>query len=121
MSIFKKNNSEGAQTAQVQPEAQNRGSIAPTGNASIGQKKTRITVKYDVGFPNTLYIRGRGANLSWDRGVVMKNVKRDEWVWETDSVFTQGEFKVLINDRIYEVGQNHLLQSGATIQYTPHF
>lgn len=83
--------------------------------------KTRITVKYDVGFHNNLYIRGTGANLNWNKGVPMKNVKADEWIWETDASFPSGEFKVLINDRIYETGPNHPLKSGTNIQYTPHF
>jgi hypothetical protein len=83
--------------------------------------KTRITVKYDVGFQNNLFIRGKGANLSWDKGMQMKNLKNDEWIWETDAAFPNGEFKVLINDRTYETGHNHPLNCGATIQYTPHF
>lgn len=83
--------------------------------------KTRITIKYDSGFPNQIFIRGKGANLSWEKGLPLKNVKSDEWVWETDAPFTQCEFKVLINDRIYENGDNHLLNAGATLLYTPHF
>lgn len=82
---------------------------------------SKITVKYDVGFSNTLYLRGKGANLSWDRGVTLKNVKNDEWVWETDQSFTTCEFKVLINDKEYEAGANHTLTCGASIQYTPKF
>jgi hypothetical protein len=83
--------------------------------------KTRITVKYDAGYPNQLYIRGKGANLNWDKGLPLKNTKPDEWVWETDAQFTHCEFKILINDHIYENGDNHLLNAGSTLLYTPHF
>lgn len=83
--------------------------------------KTRITVKYNVGYSNQLYIRGKGANLSWDKGQPLKNVKPDEWIWETDAHFTTCEFKVLINDRVYENGDNHHLNAGSTLLYTPHF
>ncbi len=83
--------------------------------------RTRIVVKYDVGFNNSIHIRGYGANLSWERGIPLKNTKSDEWVWETDASFSGGEFKVLINDKHYEAGDNHKLNSGATIQYTPRF
>lgn len=83
--------------------------------------KTRIIIKYDVGFNNSLSLRGKGANLSWDRGVSLKNVKPDEWVWETETSFATCEFKVLINDRQYEAGNNHTLACGASIQYTPKF
>lgn len=83
--------------------------------------KTRITLNYDVGFSNALYLRGQGANLSWDKGILLKNVKADEWVWETNVPFTSCEFKVLINDTEYEIGQNHTLTCGASIRYTPQF
>lgn len=85
------------------------------------QSKTKVTVKYDVGFSNQLYIRGKGANLSWEKGIVLKNVKPDEWVWETDAHFSNCEFKVLINDKNFESGDNHYLIQGSTIVYTPHF
>lgn len=90
---------------------------APYGSST----KTRITVKYDVGFGNSLFIRGQGANLSWDKGMPMRNIKNDEWVWETDIPFATAEFKVLINDRSYETGRNHLLHCGTIVQYTPRF
>ncbi|QLH35358.1 MAG: hypothetical protein HWD61_03700 [Parachlamydiaceae bacterium] len=50
-----------------------------------------------------------------------KNVKADEWVWETNLSFNKCEFKVLINDRQYELGENHKLQCGTSFEYTPHF
>lgn len=84
--------------------------------------KTRIAIHFDVGFSNSLYIRGKGApGLSWDRGVQLKNVKSDLWVWESDVPFTTAEFKVLINDRNYEEGENRTLKYGAQLDYTPHF
>lgn len=83
--------------------------------------KTRITVKYDAGFSNQLYIRGQGANLSWNKGESLKNVKADEWVWETEGQFTNCEFKILINDHIYENGDNHHLKVGCSLVHTPRF
>ncbi|CUI17525.1 hypothetical protein PNK_1920 [Candidatus Protochlamydia naegleriophila] len=83
--------------------------------------KTRIIIKYDVGFNNQLYIRGKGAHLSWEKGQPLKNVKADEWVWETEAQFSQCEFKVLINDADYESGENHLINCGSSVIYTPHF
>jgi len=83
--------------------------------------KTRVVIKYDVGYNNSLSLRGKGANLSWDKGLLLKNVSANEWVWETDTLFTTGEFKVLINDTQYELGANHTLTCGANIQYIPRF
>jgi len=85
------------------------------------QQRTRLLVKYNAGFKNNLYIRGRGAGLSWDRGVLLQNIAADEWVWEPTMPFTECEFKVLLNDEKYEVGENHRITGGKLYQYTPHF
>lgn len=52
-------------------------------------KKTalsRVQVRYDVGFSKPHTIRGKGANLSWSKGIPLKNNGPDEWVWETDAL-----------------------------------
>lgn len=82
---------------------------------------THVKVKYDCGFPNNLFIRGNGAGLSWEKGQPLKNTKPNEWVWESRGPFTLCEFKVLLNDRVYERGDNHLLISGEDFSYTPIF
>lgn len=82
---------------------------------------TRIIIKYDVGFGNQLFIRGKGANLSWDKGILLKNISSDEWVWESNMPFNTCEFKILINDFQFELGENRRLDYGASIQYTPRF
>jgi hypothetical protein len=120
-------------TTQVEPSTDNI--QRPPSQTSISKKepsppyspeakkgpKTRIVVKYDVGFNNSLHIRGAGASLSWEKGIPLTNVRSDEWIWESNKPFTSCEFKVLINDQQYEIGENHLLTYGTTIQYTPTF
>lgn len=83
--------------------------------------RTRVVARYDVGFGNTLYIRGKGANLSWDKGIPMKNTQSNEWVWETDLPGAAGEFKVLINDNRYEAGDNHFFAANTEMEVTPLF
>lgn len=89
----------------------------PQGRAA----KTRLTIRYNVGFDNALFIRGKGANLSWEQGIQLRNVEADLWVWETETPFTVVEFKILLNDRVYEEGANHTMKCGAQVEYTPHF
>ena len=90
--------------------------------ASPSKKEgTKVTIRYNVGFKNHLFIRGKGAGLSWERGVQLKNVGADEWIWETSMPFSECEFKVLINDRQFEAGENHHLHNGGSLQYTPKF
>lgn len=81
----------------------------------------RVVVKYDVGFSNSLYIRGQGGGLSWEKGIELRNTAPDEWVWESSAPCEECEFKVLINDTCYETGENHHIYNGGIVQYTPCF
>lgn len=98
-----------------------KGGKAPEKSKHEKMKTTKVTVKYDVGFNNAIYIRGEGGDLSWKKGKALKNTGSDIWVWETDKPFNVLEFKVLINDERYESGENHRLEGGGNIQYTPSF
>ncbi len=84
------------------------------------RKKTKVMIKYDVGYNNNLYIRGNGPGLSWEHGVLLQNIGPDEWIWEAN-LSTGCDFKVLINDQQYETGENHHIEDGTLIQYTPQF
>jgi len=86
-----------------------------------GKKTTRVTVKYDAGFGNHLHLRGDGAGLSWNRGVPLKNVSSNRWVWETDDGFKECNYKVLLNDERYEGGDNRIIACGKHIEIVPRF
>jgi hypothetical protein len=80
----------------------------------------RITVKIDVGLGNWLTIRGCGGGLGWDKGVPLKNMGPDVWVWET-CTYDDVEFKLLINDAHWECGDNHRCSGGESVTVTPLF
>lgn len=83
---------------------------------------TKITVKYDCGFHNKLFIRGEGVDgLSWDKGILMNCTKNDEWSWETDKHFKNAKFKILLNDSEYECGENHTINCDKSLCVTPAF
>ena len=97
-------------------------SPAPTND----KKKTKanltsVVIHYDVGFNNSVFIRGSGAELSWDKGIMLMNTGPNEWIWETNKSFNSCEFKVLINDSQYEQGNNHILTCEKCLEYTPRF
>lgn len=86
------------------------------------KEKTKIIVQYDAGFANQVYLRGEGIpELNWSKGVALKNTKNDEWVWETDAPFNAALFKVLVNDKTYEAGENHRIYPGTSIRINPKF
>jgi len=97
-----------------------------TQKASGGQKKTattgetRVIAKVDVGFGNSLFIRGDGAELSWEKGILMENIGSDEWLWST-KITGDLVVKFLINDEIWCQGDDLTLASGTTSASTPAF
>lgn len=85
-----------------------------------GAGKLHIHANIDVGFGNYLTIRGRGAGLSWNRGIPLKNEGTNRWSWSAFSL--EGiEFKLLLNDGKWEIGCNHTCCGGATLEITPKF
>lgn len=84
-------------------------------------KNTCIVVYYDCGFSNHLTIRGEGAGLSWHAGTPLKNLKADEWVFDVIMPDEHLEFKILINDQVFEIGDNHKVKNGSKIHVEPKF
>ncbi|MDQ5908216.1 MAG: hypothetical protein QG599_307 [Pseudomonadota bacterium] len=83
---------------------------------------TVVVAKYDVGYGNKLYIRGDGAGLNWEAGVLMKNVENDVWVWTTnESIEGPVKFKFLINDEIWCAGEDLSAPAGETTTLSPIF
>jgi hypothetical protein len=82
---------------------------------------TTITAKIDIGFGNSLYLRGEGPGLSWDKGVVMACVSDNEWQAVVADSAQPISFKFLVNDLTWNVGEDYVAQSGATIVLEPTF
>ncbi len=86
------------------------------------KRKTRVVVQVDPGGSHEVFLRGEGVTpLSWEKGAPLRHEKPDEWVFETDELFSTGEFKVVIDDSTFELGENHRLYPGASIRINPKF
>ena len=83
--------------------------------------KTSIVAYVDVGFGNTLYIRGEGAGLSWKKGMPLKNVSATEWVFDTNKATGLVNFKFLINDQVWAEGENVAVEAGSKSISSPRF
>ena len=76
--------------------------------------KTSIIARVDVGFGNSLYVRGEGAGLSWDKGVQLDNVSPYEWVFSSTQAKGDLTFKFLINDEVWAEGEDLTVAKGGT-------
>ena len=83
--------------------------------------KTSIIARVDVGFGNQLYIRGTGADLSWEKGLPLENVSSYEWAFATTEAKSNVTFKFLINDELWAEGDNVTVAEGATSISSPVF
>ncbi len=81
---------------------------------------TRVTIKCNVN-GNKLFIRGNGAGLNWDKGVELRRMNDDSWVWETGESFENVEFKILLDDKHWENGENRQIECGEKQAFTPKF
>lgn len=82
---------------------------------------TKIVARIDIGFGNTLFIRGEGPGLSWDRGVVMDCVADDLWSIALPAGDGEVIFKFLVNDLSWSSGSDYVVASGATVEFVPSF
>src|SRR5436853_2805391 len=59
--------------------------VANGQSAAVGKtgssKSVTIQAKIDVGFGNTLYLRGEGEGLSWNQGIPLTCVDGSTWQW----------------------------------------
>lgn len=82
---------------------------------------TNIIARVDVGFGNSLYVRGSGAGLSWTKGVALDNVSPYEWSFSSTQAKGEVTFKFLINDEIWAEGENLTVAAGSTSINSPTF
>jgi hypothetical protein len=108
--------------APAKGKAAKSASKVPASEKRAGSVVTVVVAKYDAGYGNNLYIRGDSAGLSWETGVLMKNVENDVWVWTTNEAIEGAvEFKFLINDEGWCVGENMSAPAGETTTLSPAF
>lgn len=83
--------------------------------------ETRIIVNADIGFGNEMFIRGDNAGLSWESGTLLENSDASTWEWSSRSLKGTLEFKLLINDLVWSLGENFSVEAGQTVTINPEF
>lgn len=81
---------------------------------------TTIVAQTDIGWGNSMYIRGEGGGLSWDTGTLM-DWKDGVWTYTTTKATGPVEFKFLINDSEWQSGENTVVEAGSASITTPAF
>jgi hypothetical protein len=82
---------------------------------------TVIQARIDIGFGNSLHLRGEGAGLSWDEGKRMDCVADDLWQVTLPESARSIVFKFLVNDLTWSTGPDFTVPGGTTVTLTPEF
>jgi hypothetical protein len=82
---------------------------------------TTISALVDVGFGNTLYLRGEGPGLNWEKGVPMNCLADDRWSLTIAESAQPIVFKFLLNDETWCAGDDLIAAPGKAASFTPEF
>jgi len=93
----------------------------PVVKAIAHASPTIISAQVDVGFGNTLYIRGTGPGLSWEKGMPLDCVDDDKWSISLSNVVKPVVFKFLVNDLTWSTSDDYTIQPGDSGVFTPIF
>jgi hypothetical protein len=75
----------------------------------------------DVGFGNSVFIRGQGGGLSWDRGIPLACIGPSIWIWETRQLSAKATFKLLLNDSVWSDDGDLSIAAGNTMDIIASF
>jgi hypothetical protein len=107
----------GRQTATKSRSAKSQ----PSETQSPTEPITIIQAKLDVGFGNSLFIRGQGGGVSWDKGCSLDCVDGPAWIWSTKQAKDKVVFKLLLNDQVWAKGEDVVVEAGQKIEIVPVF
>jgi hypothetical protein len=114
-----------ARKSTVEPKIKAPAAVsAPTPAAVVAKPKGgRVTIvaKVDVGFGNSLFVRGDEPYLHWAKGTALGNIAGDRWEIVLSGVEKPFEFKFLVNDSGWSAGENYCVNPGDTVTLTPAF
>jgi hypothetical protein len=109
-----------AKTSQSAAANPARGRFAASETAPV-PLSTTIVAQVDVGFGNTLYVRGDGPGLSWEKGLALDCVADDKWSLALEESAKPIVYKFLLNDQTWCKGEDHVAQPGTTVTVSPVF
>lgn len=81
---------------------------------------TEIKVRCKVPFGHTLNIRGEGASLSWEKGIPLKKIDEETYVYRLEGAFENVQYKILLDDSQWENSDNRSVQAEKSQEISPN-
>jgi hypothetical protein len=119
----------GAAVAAQSPQAPAKTKVTPHLKPAIplvrvepsARPPTVINAKIDIGFGNSLFLRGVGPGLSWDKGIALACLASDHWSVSIKGAVQPIVFKLLVNDERWSAGADLVAEAGRETTVTPAF
>jgi hypothetical protein len=83
--------------------------------------RVTLVAKIDVGFGNSVFVRGDGAGLGWGKGTPLECTSGDTWTLVLQGVEKPFAFKFVRNDTDWSTGEDYTAAPGDTVTVTPVF
>jgi hypothetical protein len=93
----------------------------PTVGSTVTDRSKIIIARVNVGWGNTVYLRGEGGPLNWDVGEPMVCTGDDRWVWSCHAEELPRQFKFLRNDQVWALGDNQAVSGADITVCSPRF
>ena len=95
----------------------------PTAYTPPARTITTIRVHYNVGLGSRISVRGDTNPFSWAQGIDARNLAPDLWEFQLERIPSGQtfQFKPLINDTTWSVGNNYVGTGGQTVDVYPSF
>lgn len=88
---------------------------------NLTERMTVVEARIDVGLGNSVFIRGQGAGLSWEKGLPLNCIDGSAWIWSTKQNQGKMVFKLLLNDQVWAKGEDVVVEAGGKIEVAPVF
>jgi hypothetical protein len=95
--------------------------VAPSIVAKTKGSRVTIVAKVDVGYGNSVSIRGDEPFLHWSKGIALGSIAGDKWEIVLTGIDRPFQFKFLRNDQVWSTGDNYTASPGDTLSITPGF
>lgn len=94
---------------------------APAPKIKSAPVTTTIVAAINVGFGNSLTLRGEGPGLSWETGAPLECSADDRWTITLPETTHPIICKFLINDLVWSAGEDYTVLPGSSVVLSPSF
>jgi hypothetical protein len=112
-----------ARKSTIAPKIAKPAAAAPAPAIVTKPKGGRVTIiaTVDIGFGNSLFVRGDEPFLHWAKGTALGNIAGDKWEIVLTAIDRPFQFKFLVNDSGWSTGENYTVSPGDTVTISPSF